>query len=92
MIPEDVKEPVLTHGDCRNYVSMDVAKGICRRTSDVVPINAASCDAYEQLPKCKFCSRFAEGVEGDGACTAEQGEPWAYAEMIAVTCEMFRGN
>ncbi len=92
MILENVKVTILTHGDCRNYVSVDVAKGICRRSNDVVLINAASCDAYEQLPKCKFCLRFANVVDGMGVCTAEKSEPWAYAEMIAVTCEMFKGS
>jgi len=79
----------LTHGDCRNYVQVDVAKGICRRTNEMVLINGASCDAYVQLPKCKFCSNFAGSAEGLGACKAEKDEPWAYPEMIAVTCEWF---
>ncbi len=88
MILEDVK--VLAHDDCRNYVSLDVAKGICRRTNEVVLIGVASCDAYQQLPKCKFCSKFVGSAEGMGACTAEKDEPWAYGEMIAVTCDWFK--
>lgn len=83
---------VLTHGDCRNYVSMDVAKGICRRTNEMVLISGASCDSYQQLPKCKFCSKFVGSAEGVGACSAEKDEPWAYGEMIAVTCESFTAN
>lgn len=92
MILEDVKVTVLTHGDCRNYVQMDVAKGICRRTNDVVLINAPSCEAYEQLPKCKFCSQYAGSGEGMGTCTADKDQPWAYPEMIAVTCKTFRAG
>ncbi len=87
MILDAVK--VLTHGDCRNFISVDVAKGLCRRTNEMVAINAASCDAYQQLPKCKFCSQYAAAAEGMGVCNAEKDAPWAYPEMIAVTCEMF---
>jgi hypothetical protein len=43
-----------------------------------------------RLPKCKFCANYAKNGDGTGHCQAEQGEPWAYAEMIAVTCEMFK--
>ena len=88
MILEQVQ--ALTHSDCRNCITVDVAKGMCRRTNDIVLIDAAACDSYQQLPKCKFCVNFRPGSEGLGTCTAEAGQPWAYAEMIAVTCAMFK--
>jgi len=91
MIDEKVLVKLLQHKDCRNFCSMDVAKGICRRTGDVVQLDAESCAEYVQLPKCKFCANYAAGEEeGLGGCTAEDGQPWAYPEMIAVTCEMFK--
>ena len=91
MIEEKVVPQVLQHSDCRNFCSMDVAKGICRRTQEVVLIDSQACSCYAQLPKCKFCAHFAAGEqEGIGACNAEAGSPWAYPEMIAVTCEMFK--
>ncbi len=79
----------LHHSDCRNFCSVDVAKGICRRSGEMVLVDGPACDAYQQLPKCKFCSNFAGSAEGLGACKAEKDEPWAYPEMIAVTCEWF---
>jgi 4-hydroxyphenylacetate decarboxylase small subunit len=79
----------LHHNDCRNFCNVDVAKGICRRTGQMVMVDGLACDAYQQLPKCKFCSNFADGAEGLGACKAEKNEPWAYPAMIAVTCEWF---
>ncbi len=92
MILEDVQVTVLTHGDCRNFVSVDVAKGFCRRTNEMVAINAPSCDAYERLPKCKFCSKYAGTAEGMGTCQGDASGSWAYPEMIAVTCEMYQGK
>jgi 4-hydroxyphenylacetate decarboxylase small subunit len=83
----EVKE--LHHSDCRNFCSVDVAKGVCRRTQDLVLIDSTSCECYVQLPKCKFCANYAANGDQTGVCKAEQGEPWAYPEMIAVTCEMF---
>ncbi|NMB90271.1 MAG: 4-hydroxyphenylacetate decarboxylase small subunit [Chloroflexi bacterium] len=90
MIEEKTVVQVLQHSDCRNFCSMDVAKGICRRTQDVVLIDAEACSSYAQLPKCKFCANFAAGEEGLGTCLAEANQPWAYPEMIAVTCEMYK--
>lgn len=90
MIEEKVLVQVLQHNDCRNFCSMDVAKGICRRTQEMVLIDSESCSCYVQLPKCKFCANYAAVDEGAGTCTAEADHPWAYPEMIAVTCEMFK--
>jgi 4-hydroxyphenylacetate decarboxylase small subunit len=91
MIKEKVVQQGLLHSDCCNFCNMDVAKGICRRTQEMVLIDSEACGCYAQLPKCKFCANFAAGSdEGIGTCNAEASHPWAYPEMIAVTCEMFK--
>jgi 4-hydroxyphenylacetate decarboxylase small subunit len=77
------------HSDCRNFCSMDVAKGLCRRTHELVLIDSEACAHFVQLPKCEFCAHYAGGSDHIGVCKAEKGEPWAYPDMIAVTCEMF---
>lgn len=88
---EKVSEKVLLHNDCRNFCCVDVAKGICRRTEKMVLIDSGICPAFEKMPKCKFCANYAAGEEeGTGCCKAEAGQPWAYPEMIAVTCKMFK--
>lgn len=84
-----MSELTLHHSDCQNFCSLDVAKGVCRRKSELTLIDSEPCDSYRQLPKCKFCANYASNGNGMGVCKAESGEPWAYAEMIAVTCEMF---
>ena len=91
MIEEQALTRLLQHNDGRNFCSMDVVKGICRRTGDTVLIDSEACDSYVQLPKCKFCASFtASEQEGIGTCNAEASRPWAYPEMIAVTCEWFK--
>lgn len=85
-----ILEKVLHHNDCRNFCAVDVAKGICRRTNEMVLIDTPACDAFQALPKCKFCAEYAGNGNGIGKCKAESDEPWAYPEMIAVTCEWFK--
>jgi 4-hydroxyphenylacetate decarboxylase small subunit len=79
----------LHHNDCQNFCPVDVAKGICRRKNELILIDTDTCKSYVQLPKCKFCINFVSTGENMGICKAEQEEPWAYPEMIAVTCKMF---
>jgi 4-hydroxyphenylacetate decarboxylase small subunit len=82
---------VLQHCDCQNFCSIDVAKGLCRRTGERVLVDGAACDCYVQLPKCKFCAHYAPGEQaGLGICGAEPDLPWAYPEMMAVTCALFK--
>lgn len=84
-----MSEMLLQHSDCRNFCPLDVAKGVCRRTNEMTLIDSSTCDCFVELPKCKFCANFAVNGGQTGVCKAEAGEPWAYGEMIAVTCEMF---
>lgn len=85
-----IEEKVLLHNDCRNFCSMDVAKGICRRSQEMVLIDSQACPCFVQLAKCKVCANYSATDENTGVCKAEKDEPWAYPEMIAVTCEMFK--
>ncbi len=90
-VDKKVEEKVVRCNDCRNFCSIDVAKGICGLTQEVALIESTACSEYVQLPKCRFCANFSKGdQEGLGICNAEASHPWAYPEMIAVTCDMFR--
>ncbi len=84
-----MRQMTLHHSDCLNFCPVDVAKGLCRRTGKLTIIDSDTCDCYKQLPKCKFCANYIAAEEQLGLCKAEAGNPWAYKEMIAVTCEMF---
>ncbi len=79
----------LHHNDCMNFCPLDVAKGLCRRKNELTLIDSNTCDCYVKLPKCKFCVNYVASGDNLGICKAEKDEPWAYPEMIAVTCEMF---
>ncbi|SMB98638.1 4-hydroxyphenylacetate decarboxylase small subunit [Thermanaeromonas toyohensis ToBE] len=81
----------LKHNDCRNFIPVDVAKGICRRTEQLIVIDSPVCPNFTALPKCKNCSHFSasETEEFIGTCEAEKSKPWTYSELIAVTCEMY---
>jgi len=86
----------LKHSDCRNFISVDVAKGICGMRNEKVIIDTAVCDKFEAMPKCKNCACFTKDSdcdEGFGVCKADdKKEPWAFEELPAVTCEMYRAK
>jgi hypothetical protein len=79
------------HCDCRNYAPVDVVKGICHRTKDVILGDDCQCEHYVQLMKCKFCGNFsASSEEFMGICNSEPSKPWTYPDLIAVTCASFK--
>jgi len=78
------------HCDCRNYAPVDVVKGICHRTKDVILGDEEQCAHYVALSKCKFCASFSASKEEHmGTCNADPRKPWTYPDLIAVTCESF---
>jgi 4-hydroxyphenylacetate decarboxylase small subunit len=79
----------IRHMDCRNFAAVDVAKGICHRTKDLVPADAFHCEHFVPLQKCRFCIHFAAGDQYVGICTAVSTKPMTYPDLITVTCEMF---
>ncbi len=80
---------VMKHMDCRNFAAVDVAKGICHRTKEVVLADGEHCEHWAPVPKCKFCEHFASGEDYLGVCNAVASKPITYPDLIAVTCEMF---
>jgi 4-hydroxyphenylacetate decarboxylase small subunit len=79
----------LKHMDCRNFAAVDVAKGICHRTKEIVPADGDHCEHFTAIPKCKFCDHFSLASEHLGTCNAAMQKPMTYPDLIAVTCEMF---
>jgi 4-hydroxyphenylacetate decarboxylase small subunit len=79
----------LKHMDCRNYAPVDVAKGVCHRTKELVLADADHCEHCVATPKCKFCDHFVAGREYLGTCHAVPAKPMTYPDLITVTCENF---
>ncbi len=78
------------HMHCRNYAPVDVVKGICHVTKEIVQADDGACPAFDRLPRCAECKRYVSGeAEYVGACSAEPGAPMTYPDLIAVTCESF---
>ena len=78
------------NADCRNYAPVDVAKGICHITKQLVPADGESCERFNKLPKCKFCQQYIAGTEQYlGVCAAEESQLMTYPDLIAITCEWF---
>jgi len=80
------------HHDCRNFLPVDAAKGICNRTKQMVLIDSPVCENFNELPKCRNCSNYAAGgmdKETLGICEAGSTKPWTFEDLIAVNCEMY---
>ncbi len=82
-------DAALKHMDCRNYAALDVVKGICHRTKEMVSGDGDHCDCFVATAKCKFCDHFAATNPHLGSCTAGPGNPVTYPDLITVTCENF---
>jgi 4-hydroxyphenylacetate decarboxylase small subunit len=81
----------ISHKDCYNYAPVDVAKGLCHRTKELVAADEPSCELSERAPRCKFCVHFTLGAEPYlGTCGALSSNQMTYPDLSAVTCESFR--
>lgn len=83
----------LEYRDTREFVPVDVDKGLDRLTGQMVKADATAPAGYTRVPKCKFCANYTESEAHLGVCEASTQEPkfMAYGDMAAVTCEMFKG-
>lgn len=82
----------LTYRDTREFVPVDVDKGLDRLTGEWVKADAPAPSGYTMMPKCKFCKNYTETEQHIGQCEASEQEPKfiAYGDMNAVTCEMYK--
>lgn len=81
----------LLYRDTRNYVPIDVIKGIDLITGNKVFADDEAPEGYEAMPKCGNCSSYKADGEQMGICLSSKNEPkfFAYPDMAAVTCEMY---
>ncbi|MCT4606168.1 MAG: 4-hydroxyphenylacetate decarboxylase small subunit [Marinisporobacter sp.] len=79
------------HNDCSNFAPIDIAKGICRLTNNIIFTDTATCPKFTALKKCKNCSHFTNSNEDNvGTCLGLEKESWTYGELCAVTCEGYQ--
>ncbi len=86
----------LNHRDCQNFAAIDVSKGICHLTKNIVLSDTEQCPDCAPLRKCSGCKQFAatkDAIEM-GVCNASRNDPkfFAYPDMVATTCEMYQGR
>ena len=86
-----MKKENLNHMDCRNFIAIDVAKGMCHANGDkIILADGPICPKYQEMPKCKFCSQFTNPDDkGIGMCEGFKVKDWTYADLKAGTCEHF---
>lgn len=82
-------EDEFKHMDCRDYAPVDVRKGICHRTKELVFADDMHCEHFVRIPKCKFCRCFVGTSKYLGICSAVPSNPMTYPDLIALTCENF---
>ncbi|MFA8449378.1 MAG: 4-hydroxyphenylacetate decarboxylase small subunit [Bacteroidales bacterium] len=78
------------HSDCKFFANIDIAKGICRKSGQIVEIDNTVCKSFLRKEKCKFCQYFKEeNTEGIGVCCGLSHDDWVYGELNAKTCSSF---
>lgn len=78
------------HNDCRNFITVDVAKGICSISNEKILIDSKVCTAFVNIKKCKNCGSFAPSTEKTlGTCTGFKEPDWAYGDLVAENCEKY---
>ena len=83
----------MKHSDCANFSPIDVAKGICRLSNEMVLIDTPVCKSFKEVSKCKNCSSFKDpNKDNIGTCVGLKKQSWTYGELNAVTCEGYKIN
>jgi 4-hydroxyphenylacetate decarboxylase small subunit len=82
------------HRDCRNFAPVDVTRGICHRTKELVGADDDACPEFQLLPKCAHCAAYVSRDAAMGECSAPAAGPafFAYPDMAAVTCVHYRAR
>ena len=82
-----MEKKALKHNDCRNFLPVDVVKGLCRVKNQLVFIDTDVCPKFEALPKCKNCSNFLDASKDNtGTCGCSKVGYWTFADNIALNC------
>ena len=82
---------VWKHSECENFVPVDVVKGICRLTNEMVLIDSQVCSRFEAIPKCRSCTFFKNpDKDGIGSCTGLQKDYWTAGNYNAGLCEGYK--
>lgn len=82
----------ITHADCDNFVSLDVAKGICRLSDQIILIDSEVCSNFDQIPKCRNCKFFSnDDTEELGICSGREKQYWVDGNYRAQLCGEFEG-
>ncbi len=81
----------MSHRYCRNYAPVDVAKGICHKSKELITADGEPCQHFEKMPKCMHCLNYRaeEKKPRQGICEASPHAFIAYEDMVAVTCLSF---
>ena len=81
------------HHDCRNFIPIDVAKGICNLINQNVLIDSDVCPEFAEISKCKNCSNFKDPDETMvGNCVGFADNYWTYGNLNGVLCEKYQSK
>ena len=74
--------------DCRYYLSIDVFKGMCKKSKEDIKPDDIYEDCFEKQQMCKFCKNFTQSQTNEnlGKC---MDSVIAYPDMTAKTCKNF---
>ena len=76
------------HSDCENFAPVDVTKGICRLSNELVLIDTEVCIKFDKIATCSACRYFNQPDDnGIGICSGLGKEYWTAGNYKAGLCE-----
>ncbi len=85
-----MKAPPGNHQDCANFLPVDVAKGLCSHSGEMVFIDTPPCGDFAPARQCWGCRHFSTERDGEtGTCGGFETPATAYPGLRAMNCDRF---
>ncbi|MCT4705950.1 4-hydroxyphenylacetate decarboxylase small subunit [Enterobacteriaceae bacterium H11S18] len=77
------------HAQCNYFCPVDVAKGLCRLSGEMVMTDSPVCSDFSEKPRCAHCSHFSVQA-ASGHCAGRSRPYWVDANTNAALCDTFK--
>ncbi|WP_148305563.1 4-hydroxyphenylacetate decarboxylase small subunit [Candidatus Arsenophonus nilaparvatae] len=76
------------HTHCHNFCPIDVAKGLCRLSGNLIMIDTPVCENYNEKPRCEHCRHYCDKTS-PAQCLGFGKPYWVDASTNAGLCDAF---
>jgi 4-hydroxyphenylacetate decarboxylase small subunit len=76
------------HTHCHNFCPIDVAKGLCRLSGNIIMTDTPLCEHFSEKPRCEHCSYYCDKTS-PAQCLGLSKPYWMDASTNAGLCDAF---